>query len=61
VNDRANTLYYRESERGIVIVSEPFDRDKDWITVPENHVVIARAGERAHLLPLFQRHQEAAE
>ena len=36
VNDRANTLYYRESERGIVIVSEPTDRDKNWVTVPED-------------------------
>ena len=26
VNDRANTLYYRESEHNIVIVSEPLDR-----------------------------------
>ena len=37
VNDRANTLYYRESDAGIVIVSEPLDRDhKNWIAVPEN-------------------------
>jgi predicted glutamine amidotransferase len=61
VNDRANTLYYRESESGVVIVSEPFDRDKDWVTVPENHVVIACAGERVRVQPLFHRHQEAAE
>ncbi len=62
VNDRANTLYYRESERGIVIVSEPLDRDhKNWIAVPENHVVVAMAGERARIVPLFHRHQEAAE
>ena len=61
VNDHANTLYYRESERGIVIVSEPLDRDKNWVTVPENHVVIANAGERARIVPLFHRHQEAAE
>src|SRR3982751_6430353 len=26
VNDKANTLYYRESSDGIVIVSEPLDR-----------------------------------
>ena len=61
VNDRANTLYYRESSDGIAIVSEPFDHDKDWITVPENHVVIAKAGERTRLLPLLHRQQEAAE
>jgi predicted glutamine amidotransferase len=65
VNDKANTLYYRESDNGIVIVSEPLDRDHDsWVAVPENHVLIARSGERAHIVPLLpqlQRHQEAAE
>ena len=29
VNDKANTLYYRETERGIVIVSEPLDSDQE--------------------------------
>ena len=62
VNDRANTLYYRESDNDIVIVSEPLDRDhKNWIAVPEGHVVVACAGERARIVPLFQRHQQAAE
>jgi predicted glutamine amidotransferase len=62
VNDRANTLYYRENERGIVVVSEPLDRDpNNWVTVPENHVVVALAGERARIVPLFRQHQEAAE
>jgi len=61
VNDNANTLYYRETERGIVIVSEPTDRDKNWITVPEGSVVVAKAGERARIVPLLQRRQEAAE
>jgi predicted glutamine amidotransferase len=63
VNDRANTLYYRESEKGdIVIVSEPLDSDpKHWIAVPEGHVLIALAGERARIVPLFNRRQEAAE
>jgi glutamine amidotransferase len=61
VNDKANTLYYRESERGIVIVSEPFDRLTDWVAVPESHVVAALHGQRARVQPLFQRQQEAAE
>ena len=62
VNDRANTLYYRESEQDIVIVSEPLDRDRrNWVSVPENRVLVASAGERARVLPLFHQHQEAAE
>ncbi|HEX4040123.1 MAG TPA: class II glutamine amidotransferase [Xanthobacteraceae bacterium] len=61
VNDRANTLYYRETDTGIVIVSEPLDHDKNWIAVPESSVVVACAGERARIVPLFHRHQQAAE
>jgi len=62
VNDRANTLYYRESDENIVIVSEPLDRDhRNWVSVPENRVLVANAGERARVLPLFHRRREAAE
>jgi predicted glutamine amidotransferase len=62
VNDRANTLYYRESEQGIVVVSEPLDRDhKNWIAVPENHVLVASAGGQARVLPFLHQHREAAE
>jgi predicted glutamine amidotransferase len=62
VNDKANTLYYRENDRGIVIVSEPLDSDlKSWTVVPENTVVIANPKGRARMMPLFQRQQEAAE
>ena len=62
VNDQANTLYYRETDNGIVIVSEPLDREYgNWITVPENHVLVACEGERARVLPFLPRYQEAAE
>ncbi|HXW47937.1 MAG TPA: class II glutamine amidotransferase, partial [Xanthobacteraceae bacterium] len=61
VNDHANTLYYRETERGIVIVSEPFDHDDDWLGVPEDHVIVAKAGERTRIVPLFHSAQQAAE
>jgi glutamine amidotransferase len=62
VNDKANTLYYRENDRGIVVVSEPLDSDlKSWTAVPENTVVIANPKGRARMMPLFQRQQEAAE
>ncbi len=46
----------------IVVVSEPLDSDHhNWIAVPENHMLIAKAGERVLVVPMFQRHQEAAE
>jgi predicted glutamine amidotransferase len=62
VNDQANTLYYRESDNGIVIVSEPLDKNRDpWIAVPENHAIVALSGERARIQPLLQVHQVAAE
>jgi predicted glutamine amidotransferase len=62
VNDRANTLYYRESEQGIVVVSEPLDREhSNWIPVPESHVLVAKAGERTRIVPFLLQQQEAAE
>ena len=45
MNNRANTLYYRESEQSIVVVSEPLDKDHhNWTPVPESHVLVAKAG-----------------
>ncbi|GJE45974.1 class II glutamine amidotransferase [Methylobacterium soli] len=42
-NDAANSMYYRASESGIVVVSEPLDREHaTWIAVPDNSVVVAR-------------------
>ena len=62
VNDRANTLYYRESEQGIVVVSEPLDKNPgNWIPVPESHVLVAKAGEPTRIVPLLYQHREAAE
>jgi predicted glutamine amidotransferase len=62
VNDRANTLYYRESEQGIVVVSEPLDKDHNkWIPVPESHVLVAKAGRPTRIVPLLYQQQEAAE
>ena len=61
VNDKANTLYYRESDTGLLIVSEPIDQDHNWIAVPENHALIALSGERVRVVPLLHRHQVAAE
>lgn len=51
-NDSANTLYYRASGDHVVVVSEPLDRQhENWNLVPENTVLIARAGQRAELVP----------
>jgi predicted glutamine amidotransferase len=62
VNDAANTLYYQTTHKGTVIVSEPLDRDRDqWHAVPENHVVVARPGAPAEVLPFLQAAQAAAE
>jgi len=61
-NDRANTLYYRETEQGIVVVSEPLDKDhRNWVPVPENHVLVAKAGQRTRIIPFLQEQREAAE
>ena len=55
-NDGANTLYYRASGNHVVVVSEPLDRQhENWAVVPENTVLIARAGQRVELVPFVER------
>ena len=52
-NDEANSMYYRASEHGVVVVSEPLDRDHaTWTSVPENSVLVARQGQRVRIVPL---------
>lgn len=42
-NDAANSMYYRQSADGVVVVSEPLDKEHaTWTPVPDNSVVIAR-------------------
>lgn len=61
VNDSANTLYYRAAGTGVVIVSEPLDREADsWKPVPENSVLVARAGQPIKIEPLFEPRKAAA-
>ncbi|XUM24783.1 class II glutamine amidotransferase [Bradyrhizobium oligotrophicum S58] len=52
-NDRANSLYYREDGDQVIAVSEPFDKEPDWIEVPPDHVLVARASRPAEIVPLF--------
>lgn len=53
VNDAANSLYYRESEDGVLVVSEPLDREhRNWIAVPDNSVVVARHDRPAEIVSL---------
>jgi glutamine amidotransferase len=61
-NDNANTLYYRTADEGVVVVSEPLDKEQDiWQPVPTNHMLIARAGKEVELRPMFAAHRIAAE
>lgn len=54
VNATANSLYYRASPSGVVVVSEPLDDDRaTWVEVPSNAALIARAGESVQLTPLL--------
>ena len=52
-NDRANSLYYREDGDQVIAVSDPYDREPDWIEVPPDHVLVARASCAAEIVPLF--------
>jgi len=52
-NDRANSLYFREDGDQVIAVSEPYDKEPDWIEVPPDHVLVARASRPAEIVPLF--------
>jgi predicted glutamine amidotransferase len=61
-NDKANTLYYRESGGSVVIVSEPLDgKHAQWKTVPPGHMLAAVAGKPVRLEPFLAAHRVAAE
>mgnify|MGYP001413962707 CR=1 FL=1 len=50
--DSANSLYYRETEGSVVVVSEPLDRQPgNWKPVPPNHLLAARAGSPVSIEP----------
>src|SRR5262249_19622266 len=61
-NDKANTLYYRESGGHVVIVSEPLDgKHAQWKTVPPGHMVTAIAGKPVKLDPFLSAQRVRAE
>jgi predicted glutamine amidotransferase len=61
-NCDGHTLYYRTAGSDVVIVSEPLDHDHSgWIEVPENHMVVARAGRPVGLVPFEIGQPVAAE
>ncbi len=61
-NDKANTLYYRESGDNVVVVSEPLDNERAiWKPVPPGHMVIAKAGKPVELAPFLAAQSMAAE
>lgn len=61
-NDKANTLYFRAADDNVVVVSEPLDKDRAvWSPVPTNHVLVARAGAKVELRPMFAETRIAAE
>ncbi len=52
-DDRPPTLYWRQDETGLVVVSEPIDRHHDeWHAVPAGACLMAAADERARIVPL---------
>jgi predicted glutamine amidotransferase len=61
-NDKANSLYYRESGGNVVVVSEPLDAEHArWKPVPPGQVLVAAAGKAAKLVPIHTAARVAAE
>jgi glutamine amidotransferase len=60
-NDKANSLYYREMGKNVLLASEPLDTEREqWTPVPPGHIVIARAGQPLELAPLILAQRAAA-
>ncbi|HRJ69395.1 MAG TPA: class II glutamine amidotransferase [Beijerinckiaceae bacterium] len=52
-DDKAPTLYWRIKPKGLFIVSEPFDNERqNWNAMPQASVLVARAGEDVAVAPL---------
>jgi glutamine amidotransferase len=61
-NDKANSLYYRESGDNVVVVSEPLDSERgNWKPVPPGAAIVARAGKPVVLEPFLSEQLMAAE
>ncbi|MBM3526689.1 MAG: class II glutamine amidotransferase [Alphaproteobacteria bacterium] len=61
-NETSNSLYYRETGAGVVIVSEPLDMERAfWKPVPHSHALVVRAGERVQTRPFLAERPIAAE
>jgi predicted glutamine amidotransferase len=52
-NDNANSLYFREDGDRLIVVSEPFDKEPDWIEVPTNHALVAKSSRSAEIVPFL--------
>ena len=61
-NDAANTMYYRSGPEGLLVVSEPLDKDRAvWNAVPPNHMLVAKARQAIEILPIDTALRVAAE
>jgi glutamine amidotransferase len=61
-NDKANTLYYRQSGGNVVVVSEPLDAERaHWTPVPPGHMIVAQAGKPVALERFLPDYSVAAE
>jgi glutamine amidotransferase len=53
-NDRSNSLYMQARGQGVIIVSEPLDREPtNWTAIPENSAIVSKAGERVRVVPFM--------
>jgi predicted glutamine amidotransferase len=57
-NDNANSLYFREDGDRLIVVSEPFDKEPDWIEVPTNHALVAKSSKSAEIVPFLPTRED---
>jgi predicted glutamine amidotransferase len=60
-DDKAPTLYWKETEGDLLVVSEPLDDTRaQWTPVPQGHVLVARKGRPVDVKPFGLRQRLAA-
>jgi glutamine amidotransferase len=58
---KAPTLYWRERQGSLFVVSEPLDDVRDtWTPVPQGHALVARDGRAAEVRPFLSELRQAA-
>lgn len=60
-DDKAPTLYWRQTDGDLCVVSEPYDSERGcWNPIPQGSMLVARAGAAVEIMPMRIEARQAA-